>query len=399
VKITLSKKILLLPLHLIKETNMKQITSLIVIFIAFVFVVEAQRVKIRIFADTKIEAAQLKPSFGTYNLYFDDTIKVDIKRNTRIDVAIKGNKISIRLNDSLLGNYKKMKLAANGLKCFFQIEGAKNEKLKRRYDDDLVVFADDNSLVFVNEVEEDNYIAAVVQSETWGATANIEFFKVQALCCRNYMLKNIAKHKKENYSLCDCVHCQVYHGRANQPEVIEAVYKTKGEVIVDFQNSIIETPFHSNSGGQTLAAVDVWGKDVPYLVSVMDSFSLASKNLNWEKTIRERQWLNYFKEKGINVKDSANLAEIMSFSQKDGRKKDLLGVSLVQIRKDFNLKSTYFDVVPWGSDVKLKGKGYGHGVGMSQEGAIIMSDQGYEYWEVIEHYFPQCNVVKKSDLP
>ncbi|MDR1846995.1 MAG: SpoIID/LytB domain-containing protein [Bacteroidales bacterium] len=358
----------------------------------------AQKVRIRVFADTKLDNAELRASFGTYELYFNDTIRADMKRNSKIELTAKGNTIRISLNDSTIGRYTKVKLVATGLKCFFSITPDGNEKLKRMYDDDITVYANSNSLILINEVAYDNYIAAVVQSETWGATSNVEFFKVQALCCRNYMYKNLNKHAKDGYNLCDDVHCQVYKGRANKPEVIEAVYKTKGEVIVDNSNSIIETPFHSNSGGETLAAVDVWGKDVPYLVSVQDSFSLASRNLLWEKTIRIRQWQNYFKEKGIDIKDSANLVEIMSFSQKDGRKKDLLGVPLVQIRKDFGLKSTFFSVQEWGSDVKLTGKGYGHGVGLSQEGAINMCEQGYEYWEVIQHYFPSCAVVKEEDL-
>jgi stage II sporulation protein D len=236
-----------------------------------------------------------------------------------------------------------------------------------------------------------------VQSETWGATTNTEFFKVQALCCRNYMSKNLSKHSKDGYNLCDSVHCQVYKSRANKPEVLEAVFLTRGEVIADDKGNIIETPFHSNSGGMTVAAVDVWGKNVPYLVSVVDSFSLKSKNLNWVKQIKQREWLNYFKDKGIDVKDSSNLEILLHFSQSEGREKDLLGVSLVKIRQDFGLKSTYFNVEPWGSDVKLSGKGYGHGVGLSQEGAIIMCDEGFEYWEVIEHYFPLCKVVKPQE--
>ena len=88
---------------------------------------------------------------------------------------------------------------------------------------------------------------------------------------------------------------------------------------------------------------------------------------------------------------------MLHFSQQEGRKKDILGIPLTTIRKDFGLKSTYFDIQEWGGEVKLNGKGYGHGVGMSQEGAIKMCEDGYEYWQVIEHYFKGAT-VKKMDL-
>ena len=85
---------------------------------------------------------------------------------------------------------------------------------------------------------------------------------------------------------------------------------------------------------------------------------------------------------------------MLNFSQAQGRKKEMLGIPLVQIRKDFNLRSTYFSCEPWGSEVKLNGKGYGHGVGMSQEGAIGMCDQGYEYWQVIEFYYTGAKIKR-----
>ena len=116
-------------------------------------------------------------------------------------------------------------------------------------------------------------------------------------------MNNLEKHAEEGYNLCDGVHCQAYKTRANKKEVTEGAYKSKGEVIVDSQGNIIETLFHSNSGGETVNAKDVWGKDVPYLVSVEDSFSVGGKHYQWEKYIKLKDWLNYFKNKGLKTKD------------------------------------------------------------------------------------------------
>ncbi|MDD2531003.1 MAG: SpoIID/LytB domain-containing protein, partial [Bacteroidales bacterium] len=232
---------------------------------------------------------------------------------------------------------------------------------------------------------------------TWGATTNVDFFKLQAICVRNYLFKNLNKHKAEGFHLCDGVHCQAYKGRANQVEVIQGAYNSKGEIIVDSLGNIIETVFHSNSGGQTVNSEDVWGKPFSHLVGKIDSFSVGTKAYQWEKYIKIRDWKRYFREKGVNIKNDSIEKELLNFSQKDGRKKEMLGVPLVQIRKDFGLRSTFFDCQEWGSEVRLNGRGYGHGVGLSQEGAINMCNQGYEYWQVIEHYYSGARIKRLND--
>ncbi|MBQ7985052.1 MAG: SpoIID/LytB domain-containing protein, partial [Bacteroidales bacterium] len=219
---------------------------------------------------------------------------------------------------------------------------------------------------------------------------NTEFFKVQAICCRSYMMRFINKHSKDGYNLCDDVNCQVYLSRANKTQCLEGASQTSGEVIVDKNDKIIETLFHSNSGGQTVNSENVWSNKIDYLRSVTDTFSYGMPNYKWEKEITQRDWLNYFKSKGVDVKE--NKKRLLNFSQSEGRKAKILGIALTQVRKDFNLKSTFFDVVPWGNNVLLKGKGYGHGVGMSQEGAVRMCNEGYEYWEVIEHYYKDVKI-------
>ena len=194
--------------------------------------------------------------------------------------------------------------------------------------------------------------------------------------------------------MCDGVHCQAYKGRANQVEVIQGAHNSKSEVVVDSMGNLIETLFHANSGGQTVNAEDVWKNSFSHLIGKQDTFSVGMKAYEWEKYIRLRDWRNYFREKGVNIKDDSVKNELINFSQKDGRKKTMLGVPLVQIRKDFGLRSTFFDIQPWGGEVKLSGKGYGHGVGMSQEGAINMCDQGYEYWQVLEFYYTGAKIKR-----
>jgi stage II sporulation protein D len=364
-------------------------------FTAFSQASSVENVRIRLFSDKNIEEVMFIPSFGSYFLETEKGDKLKLSKTTKLIVKDLDGQLEIKINDTIYKKAKKINLTASGLKSFFQIKPLKPQITERRYEDGLEITSKNKSLFIINVVKTDNYIAGVVQSETWGATTNIDFFKVQAICCRNYLMNNLEKHAEEGYNLCDGVHCQAYKTRANKKEVTEGAYKSKGEVIVDSQGNIIETLFHSNSGGKTVNAKDVWGKDVPYLVSIEDSFSVGCKNYQWEKYIKLKEWLNYFKNKGLNIKDKEIEDALINFSQQEGRKTDLLGIPLTTIRKDFNLKSTYFDVQKWGGEVKLTGKGYGHGVGMSQEGAIKMCEEGYEYWEVIEHYFKGVKVIKQ----
>lgn len=379
---------------------MKKLFLILTLIFAFNFTAFSQassveNLRIRLFSDKNIEEVMFIPSFGSYFLETEKGDKLKLSKTSKLKIKDLDGQLEIKINDTIYKKAKKINLTPSGLKSFFQIKPLKPQITERRYEDGLEITSKNKSLFIINIVKTENYIAGVVQSETWGATTNIDFFKVQAICCRNYLMNNLEKHAEEGYNLCDGVHCQAYKTRANKKEVTEGAYKSKGEVIVDSQGNIIETLFHSNSGGETVNAKDVWGKDVPYLVSVEDSFSVGGKHYQWEKYIKLKDWLNYFRNKGLKTKDKEIEDALLNFSQQEGRKTDIMGISLKTIREDFDLKSTYFNVQKWGGEVKLTGKGYGHGVGMSQEGAIKMCEEGYEYWEVIEHYFKGVKVIKQ----
>jgi stage II sporulation protein D len=71
---------------------------------------------------------------------------------------------------------------------------------------------------------------------------------------------------------------------------------------------------------------------------------------------------------------------------------------LKEIRSDFNLKSTYFSVEDAGETLIFKGKGFGHGIGLCQEGAIRMAKTGYSYSDIIHYYFKNVNIVNLNSL-
>ncbi|MCC7302863.1 MAG: SpoIID/LytB domain-containing protein [Bacteroidia bacterium] len=260
----------------------------------------------------------------------------------------------------------------------------------RHYPGSLTITAAAGSLILTNELPLEFYIPGVIQAEV-GSVNPYEFKKLKAIIIRTYALSNLEKHKAEGFHLCDKVHCQVYNGKSYQKDISRAVFETAGQVLVDDSVRLISTLFFSNCGGHTSNAEDVWNKQVPYLVSVPDTFCLKKPGAGWTRKIPEKEWLDYFEKKFYcAVNDSAMWYALTHFDQPVRKKyfmEDGNCIPLRTIREDWKLRSTYFSVRLQGGQVFLNGRGFGHGVGLCQEGAMEMSKQGYSVREIIDHYY------------
>ena len=263
-----------------------------------------------------------------------------------------------------------------------------NSIKQRTYEGDLEVSVLKNGkMLLINNIEFETYIAGVVQSEIYGKQTDI--FRIQSIISRTWALRNIQKHKADGYNFCDNVHCQAYLNRCVRPDIMLGAIQSSGETLVDTLGNLIETPFHSNSGGETANSEDVWRNALPYLRSVSDTFSYSMKQSDWTKTISADRWVNYFANTHhINTADSLLLDTLLHFTQ-EHRQARLLNIPLTRIRVDFQLKSTFFSVTfdSTSNNVILHGHGYGHGVGLSQEGAIRMVNLGISYDSVLRHYY------------
>jgi stage II sporulation protein D len=132
----------------------------------------------------------------------------------------------------------------------------------------------------------------------------------------------------------------------------------------------------------------VWLTSQPYLKRVVDTFCLSSKNAVWRKSFSLIDWFEFLKKSGYNGSTDDPVA--LSFVQKSrlvDYKTGSFTIPLRTIRTDMNLRSTFFSVVSEGDSVILKGKGYGHGVGLCQEGAMVMAAKGFSYREIIDFYY------------
>jgi stage II sporulation protein D len=254
----------------------------------------------------------------------------------------------------------------------------------------------------INEAKLDNYIAGVTDAEA-GTRCKLEFYKVQAILARTFALAHINKHVTEGYSLCDLVHCQAYHGKPRDLNVVKAVTATQGLVVVDQNLDLIVAAFHSNSGGQTANSEDVWGAYTPYLRSITDTFSTRMPSSRWERKMPAQDWLSYLKLKhNYPIDNDSGRKLAMNFRQ-DTRKAYLefngVKVPLKNVRQDLQLRSTFFNVCAIGGDsVLLQGRGYGHGLGMCQEGAMCMAGKGYTYRDILNYYYKDIQLIDLEKL-
>jgi len=216
---------------------------------------------------------------------------------------------------------------------------------------------------------------------------------------RTYTLQNLEKHAEEGYQLCDQTCCQVYKGRCANTEIMISTSKTAGQVLTDSTGNLITAVFHSNSGGQTANSEDVWGKQLSYLRSVNDPYSVSQTNYTWTKSMTKNDWLDYLK-KNFNypISDAREVAKVTHFTQ-SSRQVFLTGnIGLRKIREDLGLRSTFFDILEQGDKVVFSGRGFGHGVGLSQEGAINMARQGFSYTDILKYYYLGIRISTLDEL-
>ena len=360
----------------------------------------ANRVKVRIFSNVTLECVYVSFDLGEYNLYANDTNLLEsmLGEGMSVELLKVKDSISVSINGYHYGNYTQVRLEATDTACIMCMN-PRGQK-QRTYEGDLVVTLDKTKkLQLINDVEFETYLAGVVQSEIYGNQTDI--FRVQAIISRTWALRNINKHSKDGYNFCDHVHCQAYLNRCVRPDIMLGTMQSSGETIVDSAGHLIETPFHSNSGGQTANSEDVWRSALPYLRSVPDTFSYSMRQSNWVKVVTKNEWLNYFaKTHKLDISQDSIRDSLLNFKQ-ETRKAKLFNIPLTRIRVDFKLKSTFFSTTydSATNNVTISGHGYGHGVGLSQEGTIRMVSLGIAYDSIIRHYYTGAHLYRDENAP
>ena len=357
-----------------------------------------QKLNISLFNEQNLQTLLITPVSGSYLLIYGDNEYI-LYPNQIVYISRSNDSIKVRDMATNLGTWKRVSLVGRTGNDVIRINPVSPSIPARIYDDNLGFYVDFNRMMVINLIDQEKYVAAVVEAES-GPSAHLEFYKAQALLVRTYALGHVEKHAGEGFNLCDEVHCQVYKGKSTKnPDILKAAKETKGQVIIDTSKTLIVGAFHANCGGQTANAGDVWITPQPYLTSVIDPYCTSQPNAKWEVKIPLQSWLDFLSSKGVNTK-SLN-EDLIEFHPKQRVYHYVVGnvsIPLKDIRSHFNLRSAFFTVDVVSNNVKLKGHGYGHGVGMCQDGAMQMSKKGKTYQEIIKHYFRDVEIVSFLEL-
>jgi len=376
------------------------------IILAFCFVflgiaTFAQNIDVSIYSKYSVRSVVISPVDGKYELRSGDEVIFTMKKHNVALLDIVNDSISVRSLTGSLGSYKHLELVGVGKNNYFRIKPVDPDFKPRDYDDDLHISLNEKKYRLINRVDLEKYIEGVVQSEG-GTKSPIEYYKCQAVICRTYALENLFRHSTEGFNLCDDVHCQAYHTKCLlSDDIVKATLETKGLIIVDTTLSLITATFHSNCGGETVGSEYVWLQPRSYLKPVKDPFCKSGRSAYWTKTITLSKWETYLKNHGIstdvgtyNLNDyTFNQPNRLSHYSYNGKT-----IPLKTIRQDFRLRSSFFEIKQEGNDIKFIGKGYGHGVGLCQEGAMEMAKQGYSYQQIIKFYYKNIFVVSLRAL-
>ena len=377
--------------------------TMLLLFYLIVFNFEGQaQVKIKLFSDYSPQSVCVTVTEGRYEILKSNGENLALSKNDRVTITSLNGLLTVKPDSAAGFNDSFIVLKGETGKDVFALVIPGKKLVKRNYSGDLACSAGKRSIVLFNTCPSEDYISGVVVAEG-GNHQNIEYYKAQSILARTYMFKYIEDNFGESDYLTDNTDCQVFFGITSDPAILKAVELTRGQVIIDRNKTVIECAFHSNCGGVTCSSGDVWLTHKSYLKSVTDPFCQNSRNAKWEKSISLDRWVNYLKRSGYTGKsDDPSAFSFSGLLRSDNYTIGSFGMPFTRIRTEMHLPSAYFTVNLKGDSIVLNGKGFGHGVGLCQEGAMKMARQGYSYRQIINFYYNGVlieDISKASILP
>lgn len=316
-----------------------------------------------------------------------------------------------------------------------------------------------SDMTIINVLSMEEYLYGVVPNEI-ESFSNIEALKAQAVAARTYAYLNLTKNSKSNthlnygFNLCNDIHCQVYKGMSSENAFTNTAVDETKDMVITYEGKLIEAVYSASSGGQTEDATNVWG-GAPYLKSVEDKYeSGKSPKYNWTLTFTadeiSQKLKNYnvgnvtgievtkvseagrpieviikgtLKPEGIKFTKDGCRTFLGLYSQwytlttnsditvlVDGKEEKRQPGELTVVTADGETKSTEpgekltivdaegqtAEVPAAPTEYIFTGKGYGHAVGMSQEGAKGMANAGFTFNQILTHYYTGTQIEVKK---
>lgn len=249
-------------------------------------------------------------------------------------------------------------------------------------------------LAAVNHVNLEHYLYSVLGAEmspSWPQEA----LKAQAVAARSYALYKRSSSGNSVYDVGNTTSSQVYKGIETEAQgTHQAVDATTGQVMT-YGGKIILAAFHSSSGGHTENVEDIWTQPLAYLRGVAD-YDMGAPVYQWTKSFSKSEMSHLVRSVGNVVsmtperKTPQGRIVTMRVQGDRGTKR----ISGDDLRSALGLKSTLFTVSSTGSSFQVDGRGYGHGLGLSQWGAHNLAAQGTNYQQILGHYYQSATLAQ-----
>ena len=278
-------------------------------------------------------------------------------------------------------------------------------------DDEITFNFTENSIVRVYNEETNNIKYVPIEEYVIGVVAGempvefeLEALKAQAVAARSYVMVQMERNIKKDYDVVDTVMNQVYLDKDhlmtvwkneytdNINKIKTAVLETRGEYI-SYNGKVAEALFFSTSPGKTENSEDVFTNKIAYLRSVESTWDEISPVYNTNTTYTLKEFYNLL---NLDYNEKLNIEVISKTSTGRIKKIKINGKELTSsyVCSKLFLKSTYFEIIKEDNKIIIKNKGYGHGVGMSQYGAQGMAKEGYNYQDILKHYYTDIEIKK-----
>lgn len=282
------------------------------------------------------------------------------------------------------------------------------------------------TFVVVNHCDVEDYLRGVVPLEMGKRShEEIEALKAQAVAARTYTYRRITERSGKPFDLVKTVADQVYGGVGAENREADLAVKATKDLIMVYGDGIVYAYYHSTCGGRTANIGDVWDKPPQsYLRSVADvdkfgkAYCRISRYFTWEEFWPLRQFSTIVKESFRKKYPKARLrgtAKKVTIEKRYQcgriRRATISGSGWAhecggdEIRSIMRrgvtgypiLRSANFAVVSSDRNtIKIKGRGYGHGVGMCQMGAVGRARAGQNFRTILLSYYQGVSIVPAS---
>ena len=279
---------------------------------------------------------------------------------------------------------------------------------KRQYRGTITIqWVEGQRLLLINTLGMEEYIRGVLYHEVshrWPLAA----IKAQAVAARSYAVYQVRQRHKADYDVSSDIYSQVYGGRDSERYRTNiAVERTEGEILT-FEGEILPTYYHATCAGHTEDVEELWKHDLFALKGVACPFCLLAPHYAWEKNLQLQNiqeslndhdyQLDLIKDIRVVSRNKSGRINNLEITTRTGKQVTIAGKEFRNIVGPNVIKSNNYRIRMKGYYVDFIGRGWGHGVGMCQWGAMEMARQRYSYRDILFYYYPGSRIQQGSAL-